>query len=359
MARNRIEDLLSVNWFDGLLVNRHHFSQSDRRMDGLLGEACGALLDQPGLFGEEAGGRTPHPLIEIESQTVSDEGIDIGLNVTRGFRAFAPAGNLILGIPNAQARFGVPATTIRTRLSAQDRSGSGKEFILWARQEVRSDLKIEKKVDGDSGIELGYPGLAVGLVEAGDFKRRVVSEFSDAFAIARLGLAGTELVVDTEYVPPVVRLESVSSFDDGLMPALGTLLQDLYRLSFDLVQTSSAALSAGQIGADLLSRHLDYETLRTFLLGGVGLIRGVGRVSPARLLRDVIVPVATWWRQYYERQFKQASGTPDHSPVRKLYDLANALTEVGYADLCAGSGDFLRSAKKFIEGLNQELGMIG
>jgi hypothetical protein len=244
-------------------------------------------------------------------------------------------------------------------MSVPSAGGGDADYVLCARQEMREDLKIEAKGDDGAGIDLGYPGLAVEAVEAGDYRARATGDLGDAVAIGLLALAGDELVVDTEYVPPVVVLESVASFDDGLLATMNTLLQDLYRLSFDLVQTSNAATAQGQIGVDLLSRRSDYVTLRTFLLGKLGMIRALGRTSPIRFLREIVIPLATWWRQYYEAQFKQAAGVGDGSPVKRLYDMANALTEVKYNDLCAGTGGFMRDAAKFIEGINREIGLIG
>lgn len=356
MSNRRLEDLLSVNWIDGLLVGSTHLLHSDRRVDSMLGEACGALLDQPGLISDDSGGRTPNQLIEIESQTAGDNEISLSLHITRGFQAFAPGGDLVLGIPNAQTRFGVPAASIRASVPAQ---GDGDaDFVVCARQDIRDDLKIEAKVDNnDEVIELSYPGLSIDIAEVSDFKTRITQDLSDSVAIGLVGLSGGEVIVDNEYVPPVVRLETVASFDDGLVASLITLLHDLYRLSFELVQTSGAASAQGQIGADLLYRRSDYETLRTFLMGHLGTIKGLGRISPTRFLRDIVIPVATWWRQYYDRQFKQTGG--EGSPVKRLFDQANTLTEMTPGDLCVGSGEFLRNTRKFIEGVSHEIGLIG
>jgi hypothetical protein len=356
MSNNRVEDLLAVKWFDGLLVGSSHLAHVDRRVDSLLGEACGSLMDQPGLLGEESGGRTPNQLVEIESQTALEEGIEVNINVTRGFQALSPGGRVVVAVPNAQARFGTPVTTISTVLSAQVPAGS--DLLVCAAQIARDDLKIERKEGPESTIELGYPGLRIDLVETGDFKQQIASEYHDHVVVGLVSLTDGELVVDSEYVPPVIRLQSVSSFDDGIVSSLKTLIQDLYRLSLELVQTSNEALAQGQMGADLLSRRTDYLALRTLLLNKMGRVRHVERISPFRLLCETMTPLATWWRQYSRQQFKQAVAD-DQSPVKKLDDLSNALLEMNYSDLCAGSGDFLRLSKEFVEGINRELGMIG
>jgi hypothetical protein len=323
----------------------------------MLSEASGALMEQPGLVGEEPGGRTPHQLVAIASQTKDGDNIDLSLNITRGFHALAPAGRLVVGVSNTQARFGVPVASVKAGLTVKGMAGG--DFLVCAEQVSRDDVKIEKKVGDDAGIELGYPGLRIDLVEIEDFKHRVVSDFSASAVIGLVSLVSGELVVDAEYVPPVVKLESVASFDDGLVPSVATLFEDLYRLSVELVRTSTAAFSQGQVGTDLISRRSDYETLRTFLLTKIGVIRNIGLISPVRFLLDVVHPVADWWRQYFEQQFKQTAAAADQSPVKRVFDLANAIAGLSYADLCAGSADFLRDTKKFVEGLNQELGMIG
>lgn len=356
MSNNRVEDLLAVKWFDGLLVGSNHLAHVDRRVDSLLGQACGSLMDQPGLLGEESGGRTPSQLVEIESQTALEEGIEVNVNVTRGFHALSPSGRLVVGMPNVQARFGTPVTSISTVLSTQVPAGS--DFLVCAAQIARDDLKIERKESPESTIELGYPGLQIDLVARDDFKQQIVGDYHNHVAVGLVSLTDGELVVDSEYVPPVIRLQSVSSFDDGIVNSLKTLIQDLSRLSIDLVQTSNEALAQGQMGADLLSRRTDYLALRTMLLNEMGQVRHVERISPFRLLCEIMTPLATWWRQYSRQQFKQAV-VDDQSPVKKLDGLSDTLLELTYSDLCAGSGDLLRLSKEFVEGINRELGMIG
>lgn len=356
MSNNRVEDLLAVKWFDGLLVGSDHLAHIDRRIDSLLGEACGSLMDQPGLLGEEPGGRTPSQLIEIDSQTALDEGVEVNLNVTRGFHALSPGGKLVVGVPNAQARFGTPVTAISTTLSTQDVTGS--DFLVCAAQVARDELKIDRKESPESTIELGYPGLRVDLVEPDDFKQQIAGDYRNHAVIGMMSLLDGELVVDAEYIPPVIRLLSVASFDDGVVPSIKTLIQDLYRLSVDLVRTSNEALAQGQMGADLLSRRTDYLALRTMLLKDMGRVRHVERISPVRLLCEIMTPLATWWRQYSKQQFKQAVAD-DQSPVKALDDVSSALIELTFSDLCAGSGDLLRLSKKLVDGINRELGMIG
>jgi len=355
MSNTPVEDLLAVKWFDGLLVGSGHLAHADRRMVNLIAEACGALADQPGLIGEDSGGRTASQLVEIESQTALDDGIEVKFNFTRGFQALTPGGRLVIGVPNAQARFGIPVTSISTILPGQGDPNS--DFLVCATQIEREDLKVERKQGTEEAIDLEYPGLGVELVESGDFKQRVASDFGNCAVVGLITLMDGEVAVDTEFIPPVLRLQSVASFDDGIVASLKTLIQDLYRFSVDLVQTSNMALAQGDLGADLLSRRTDYLALRTLLLHHVGRVRGLERISPARFMFDVVSPLATWWRQYYRQHFQQTV-SDEQSPVKKLDDVANALLELTYTDLCAGTGDLLGLAKKFVEGLNREL-MIG
>jgi hypothetical protein len=356
MSNNRVENLLAVKWFDGLLVGSSHLAHIDRRMDSLLGEACGSLMDQPGLLAEESGGGTPSQLIEIDSQTALDEGIEVNINVTRGFQALSPRGSLVVGMPNAQARFGTPVTSISATLSTQNSTGS--DVLVCAAQIARDDLKIELKDSPESTIELGYPGLRIDLAEPDDFKHQITGDYHDHVVIGMMSQLDGELAVDAEYIPPVIRLQSVASFNDGIITSLKTLIQDLYRLSVDLVRTSNEAVSQGQMGADLLSRRTDYLVLRTLLLNEMGRVRHVERISPVRLMFEIMTPLATWWRQYSQQQFKQAVAD-EQSPVKKLDDLSNALMELSYSDLCAGSGELLRLSKELVDGINRELGMIG
>jgi len=354
MGSNRVEDFLAVKWFDGLLVGSNHLAHADRRTDSLFGRACGALMEQPGLVGEDSGGRTPSQLVEIDSQTVVDDGIEIGINITREFQALTPDGGLVVGVPNAQARFGTPVTTISTTLPTP--SVPEANYYVCAKQVERDDLKIEKKESAEFTIELGYPGLQVKLVESDELKQQVTSEYAEHAVVGLVALTAGELAIDVEFIPPMVRLQSVASFDDGLIASLKTLIRDLYRLSVDMVQTSNIALAQGQMGADMLSRRTDYLGLRTLLLSEMGLVRNIDRISPSRFLFEVVGPVAMWWREYYQQQFKAADG---QSPVKQLYDLASAILEMTYSDLCVGTDGILRSSRKFIEGLNRELGMVG
>ncbi len=354
MGKNRLEDLLGVKWYDGLLVNSSHLSHLDARVSILVSEACAALNDQPGLIDEDPAGRSRYQLIEIDGHLKKEDALEVTLNITRAFRAVSPGGDVILAIPNNLPRSGIPTTTLRARLPLESEG----DYLVCIRQQLRNDLKIEATDESGEPMELVYPGLDVELVRIDDFKNRLTADLRDSVAVALISSIGGELTVDSDYIPPVARLEFVRSFDEALVGSLNALLSDLYRVISGLVESSRTAFSKEGVGADLMSRLTDYQILKAFLLSKQGILHHLNRLSPARFFFDIAYPLARWWVEYYQKQLKTVSSAGEQTPLKRLFDLGNRLMERSHEDLAAGTSFVLYESRDFIEGLNRELGVI-
>ena len=355
MTPGSFQELLAVNWFDGLLVSSRHLSHVDGRMDALISQVAATLMDQPGLVGDESNGSTANQLIEIESQSITDTEIEIQFNITRHFQAISPAGQLLTGIPNKHSRVGIPTTTLAANL---DKSAEG-EYLVCVRQSSRDDLNVQdKKPDDLDIIELKYPSLEATIIQPSVYEQDITGQYRFYVPIGRLGIFDGELQIDNEYIPPICRLELVASFDTGLLSVITGHLQELQRVVYNLVQSSVLASVEGDPGVDFLSRRADYGALNAFLLGKLGMVRTLGRTSPYRMLFELVYPLAAWWKIFHDNQFKPAAG-PEKVSVSRVTDLANQLTEIAYPQVCSDCGQCLYRTKEFLEALNTELGIVG
>jgi hypothetical protein len=349
---NEIRSLLGVNWFDGLLVSSAHLSHADERVQAYFTSMAHTTMDQPGLVGGREGSATSHQLVEIASQSKADGLINISLNLTRAFQTVTPGGTLTVGIPNTDKRAGVPTTSIPATLK-EVHSG---DFLICVRQRLNESLTIRSDRSNGHNIQLSYPDLELALTPPAEYSQKITSEFESFAPIGLLSAIDGQLVVDTEYIPPLSRLDLAGSFDSGLVPSVKQLLHDLSRTVAELVRSGVAATAEGKVGVDFMTRQAEYEALNAFLLSKIGTIHHMDRMSPFGLLREVVYPVASWWQLHYARNFQQSAA--DHSSVKKLLGLANRLTAISYSDVCAGSQETLRQTRAFTESLCAELGIV-
>ena len=355
MAQSSFQNILPVNWFDGLLVSSRHLSHSDERVDALLAYAATSMMEQPGLTGDGPDGVTAHQLINIESQSSTEVGIELQISISRQFQALSPAGFLIIGIPNKNTRIGIPSTT----LSAKLEKGADSEYLVCVRQGSREDLHVQVKGPDDlDNIELKYPSLEVAIIDPQAYLHGLRGQNSFFVPIGRIGVIDKKVVVDSEYIPPICRLELTASYDAGLLSSLTSHFQELQRNVYNLVQSAVLASVEGDLGTDFLSRRADYEALNSFLLGKLGLIRTLGRISPYRLLFEIVYPLVSWWNTYHDRQFQPGSNSAN-AVMPKASILANQILAIDFMHLCSESSQCLYRTREFLEALNSELGVLG
>lgn len=351
MSGSRFENLLGVKWYDGLVVGSHHLTHSDRRVDGLVAELCKSGLDQPGLLSDDAPGRTPGQLIELESSEPTPEGMRARIALTRLFAAVSPSGRIVVGHTGRGGQAGVPDHPFDVVVPP----GTTGQVIVCARQVEAEALQIERRAGADATVELRYPGLEGAVVPLAHYIERVAGDFAGHAAIAALDLTDGTPVVDQSYIPPVLKVTTANAFDDGLVPKISAHWDALFRVVSEKVDAAGAAFAQGQVGADLMRRRTDYEALRTLLLCTWGLANNVAGVSPTRLLFEAVQPIAGWWEYHRTRHFPNVDMESQTSPVAAVTRLAHSLSSLKHRDLWAGSSTLLRRTNEFLPGIKDVL----
>ncbi len=350
MAESRIEDLLGVKWFDGLVVGSRHLTHSDRRVQGLLAEICHGALDQPGLTGgERVSGVTPAQLIQLESIEATQPGSTLKLVLTRSFVAVSLSGRISIGYRDESSGIG------RHFTASLPQPATDGQLLVCVRQQDAEELKVERRVDSDSKIDLTYPALDGLAVPHRQFTEGVAADYADYVPIGALIVEKGRPVVDQKYIPPVLKLSAVNAFDDGIVPKISAHWERLFRAVSEKVDAAGAAFAQGQGGADLMKRRTDYEALRTLLLSTWGMARNIAGVSPTGLLFGAVQPVAVWWDFHRGRHFPNLDLENKQSPVAAVSRLARTLANMTRRDLCAGSSDLLVCTNEFLHGVTEVL----
>jgi hypothetical protein len=352
MPDSRIENLLAVRWFDGLVVGSQHLAHSDRRVQRMLGEISQGALDQPGVLIDETPNRTPSQLIHLESSQTTPEGLRVTVTLTRPFVAVSPVGGLVIGYSSRGGQPGIPDRPLSATLPGLAGDGA---LLLAVRQVAADDLKIEQKANTGNQLDLTYPGLQSLVVTVEQYKERVVGEFADCVVIGSVKVTGGTPIIDQEYVPPVVKLAATSAFNDGILPKISAHWDALFQVVTEKVDAAGAAFAAGQVGADLMSRRTDYEALRTLLLCTRGLAKNVAGISPTRLLFEAVQPLATWWEYHRARHFPNVDLNNQQSPVAAVSRRAQSIAGMTHRDLWVGSSELLRQTNEFLPGVKDVL----
>jgi len=349
MRNTQLEDLLAIKWHDGLLVHSGHLTHVDARTSGLMAAACSAMILQPGLLEDDPGSRTLRQLISIDQFTAEGDQLDVSFEITRGFRALSSTGALVIGVPNKTSRSGVPTTTVTATMTTAEG-----DQIVCVRQRSDEELRVMKSQGDNDPLGLEYPRLDIDIVPRSDITSHARTRFGDAVPIGVISYGNGKLEVDSEYIPPVLRLTSVSSFDENIVGVISTLLLDLYASVSQTVEGGAAAT----VGAGLMSRVVDYQVLKSFLLGHHGTFQTLAQTSPTSLLLVIMKPIAVWWREHYEKQFKTTDSSGESTGVKRMLDHSNELISMTPEDLFIGTGELLYRAKDLLEGLNSELSVI-
>jgi hypothetical protein len=351
MSGSRIENLLGVKWYDGLVVGSRHLTHSDRRVDGLIAELCKVGLDQPGLLSDDAPERTPGQLIEVESSEMAPEGLRARIALTRPFAAVSLSGRIVVGHTSRGGQAGIPDNPFGVVVP----TGTTGRVIVCVRQVGAEALQIEGSAGADATVELRYPGLEGAAAPIDNYIERVTGDFSDHVAIGALDMTGGTPVVDQSYIPPVLKITTANAFDDGLVSRIPAHWEALFRVVTEKVDAAGAAFAQGQVGADLMRRRTDYEALRTLLICTWGLANNVGGISPTRLLFEAVHPVAGWWENHRSRHFPNVDLQSQTSPVAAVTRLSQSLSGLKHRDLCAGSSTLLRQTNEFLPGIKDVL----
>jgi hypothetical protein len=356
MARNNIERLLGVNWYDGLLVNELHFSHADQRSGHLFAETHRVHMDQPGIIDVDTSVGARMRPIEILEVNHQERTVGITFKLPRTIKALTPSGQLFIGVESSGKRLGWPMPHLKV-VQKKENFPPG-EYVVAARPEVRRGLKIDYQVgrflrqDGVASseeIELAFPAVALELIEVSQYKSNIHNAFADFIALGLLENAAPEMKLREDYIPPVLRLEHARAFGgdiDDLSKLFNTLISEVSRKRAEQARTL-----VGEFDGELLFKAMDMLVLRTFLLSKMGLIQNLLQISVASLFFELIYPLSDW----HERYFAGAYGEEN---LPKLYARRPDIKGLTWEDICINTEPLLNRSMEQLKQLIEDLEII-
>lgn len=340
MARDNIERLLGVNWYDGLLVNELHFSHADQRSSHLFAEAHRIHTRQPGIIDVDTSIGARMQPIEIKEVNHQEQTVGITFKLPRTIKAVTPNGQLFIGVESGGKRLGWPVPHLK--IVQKKESFPPGEYVVAGRPDTRRGLKVDYPIGrilqqegvaaATEEIELAYPAVAVELVEVSQYKSNIDGSFGDYVALGLLENAGAEIKLREDYIPPVLRLDHARAFGadiDGLSKLFHSLTQELSRKL-----AGQANALAGTFDGHLMFMAMDFLSLRTFLLAKMGLIQILPQISSSMLFFELMYPLAEW----HERLFARAYGEEN---LPKFYARRPDIKGLTWEDLCVNTAPLI------------------
>ncbi|NIO02206.1 MAG: hypothetical protein GTO42_08695 [Candidatus Latescibacteria bacterium] len=357
MARDNIERLLGVNWYDGLLVNELHFSHADQRSSHLFAETHRVHMDQPGIIDVDTSVGARMQPIEILEVNHQEQTVGITFKLPRTLKALTPSGQLFIGVESSGRRLGWPVPHLKV-VQKKENFPPG-EYVVAARPEVRRGLKVDYQVGrflqqegvaaSSEEIELAYPAVALELIEVSQYKSNIYNAFADFIALGLLESAGPEMKLREDYIPPVLRLEHARAFGgdiDGLSKLFNTLISEVSRKRAEQAKTL-----VGEFDGELLFKAMDILVLRTFLLSKLGLIQNLLKISAATLFFELIYPLSDWHERYFARAYGEEN-------LPKLYARRPDIKGLTWEDLCINTEPLLVRSMEQLRQLIEDLEII-
>jgi len=353
----KLKDLLSVNWFDGLVVGERHLLHADRRLEAMVAQVFRNCADQPGLCYQDLNQSSCSPLMKVSSASSSATGYAVQLEVCRSFIAVGSSGRVVVAYA-PQPSLGIPGQDIHATVDLSDLSGET-EVLVCVRQRRVKELSIQGNSTGDEALDLAYPGIEAVLVPAANYIQRYAADLEDYSPVAELDLSRETPVAKTVYIPPLLKLGDVSGFDSALLPGLESKYGRLFDVLSDQVEAVGAAFAKGNVGADLMSRRSNYEALRSLLIATKGTSLDLEQISVRKFLRELVQPVAFWWLHHMKRHFPELAGKAPDAPLTRVTPAAEMLLGTKHGELCAGSGAILFGADEFLADLATVIEEVG
>jgi hypothetical protein len=342
MSSHEIEDLVGVNWYDGLLVRSEHLLHTDKRTSAMISDALDLKDKQPGIFYIDTRSIVTSQLVEAIKQRAGEDetGTEIYFNVLRPFKGITPDGGIVVAIPNDKAEMGIPSADVVAKLDT--RSEEYVPYLVCVKQRIREDLVIKKQCRHAEPIELAYPGLEVQLVAPDAFLSNCFIEYRRHLPVALLGVEGGKAEVDASYIPPVTSLAVVECFETGMIDSLSALFRGLCDVTASHLAAGGRIFLSDSTGVELRLRYNLYQVLNAILLGKSGIIAGMKGLSPFRYLSELVYPIAKWFDQYYETVGER------HSSLQSISNMSKGIQDLSFVDICAGTGELLKKSREFI-----------
>ncbi|UCF04166.1 MAG: hypothetical protein JSV33_09445 [bacterium] len=342
MSDHEIEDLIGVNWFDGLLVRSEHLHHTDKRTSAMISDALDLKAKQPGIFYVDSKSIVASQLVEAIKLRVgeSENEAEIYFNVLKPFKGITPDGGIIVAIPNDKAEMGIPSTDVVAKL--YKRSEEYVPYLICVKQQMRDDLVMKKQFRHAEPIELAYPGLEVELITPDAFRSNCLVEYRQHVPVALLGVEGAKAEVDASYIPPVTSLAVVEYFETGMIDSMAALLRGLCDVTASHLAAGGKIFLSDSTGVELRMRYNLYQVLNAILLGKSGIIANIASLSPFRFLSELVYPIAKWFDQYYETVGER------HSSLQSISKMSKGIQDFSFSDICSGTGELLKQSREFI-----------
>lgn len=299
MLSDKVKNLLSINWYDGLLVRSDHLLHADNRVLSLLSELCNLAVDQPGVAYIDSQTTVTSQLIEIEDSALNEDEneVEISFSILRPFLGISPSGNIIIAVPNTKSREGIPSANIKAQLKLS--TSDDAPHLVCVRQESKTELNIPKSSKPDQQIELAYPGIKIDITTTEQYKSNILTTYRDSIPIALLLQEGDRPKLQQTYIPPVVRLKQVNFFDTGIVDSLSRLLVDLSDALSRWFVAGGRTAFRPDAATGFREQYSYYQLMNAILLSKSGLLRNIGELSPIRFFDELIYPLVKWYEQFY------------------------------------------------------------
>lgn len=348
MSLSIVELLSCVDWRDGMVVGSHHLAHADRRVDEVAATLFRCALDQPGLAPGTATGAAGGPLVQPLPPSRADGGTRVPLRLLRPFVAVAPSGSLVLGHPGDPARDG---DALVARREGPDPAGG--ELLVCAGSAIDGAGRVREREHGGRTLDVLVRSLTLALHTPDEYEELLRSGAPPLVPIGALHLTASSANAAPAYLPPFVRLSAVAQFDDGALPALTAAFSDLAVVVDETIERVEREFAGGRIDWKLLSRRGGYEALRSLLLSSWGISRSPGAVSPFRLLRDTLQPLAAWWLRHQDQHFPGLGDGNGSSagPLSRVSGRATELAHFGYPQIASRTDTLLVAGREFLTGL--------
>lgn len=357
MARDSIEKLLGVNWYDGLLVNELHFSHADQRSGHLFAEVQRLHMRQPGIIEVDTSVSARMRPVEITEVNHQDQTVGITFKIPRTIKALTPNGRLFIGVESSGKRLGWPMPHLK--IVQKKESFPPGEYVVAARPSVRRGLKVDYQVgrfmqqegvaEASEEIELAYPAVTLELIEVSQYKSNIHSGCADFIALGLLENAGPEIKLREDFIPPVLRLEHARAFGgdiDDLSGAFSTLITEVTQR-----RTEQAKALKDKYDGELLFKAMDIMVLRAFLLAKQGLILNLPQISAATLFYELMYPLSDWHERYFASSYGEEN-------LPRFYARRPDIKGLTWEDLCINTEPLLSRSMGQLKQLIEDLEII-
>jgi len=345
MAQNiDVTKLLPVNWFDGLAVKAAHLKQVEHRLTLHLSLLSPLLMLQSGiLYIESISGKSQNTLFSVGEYRTKEN--RVAITFERTFAALAPNGGIVQGIRGQKwdAQF----------LSSEPPQNG--EYLLVLTHEKSETGEL---VDGMGDQFQVVPCVILRLIaekELMSHEKRVLSE--EFMPIGKVLLErANQLMPISNFVPPVVRLDLIHAFSNGLLNEVQQLLNQILPA---IKESFYAHLEAARsIQKKKRTLDLNHSNTIVFLQQCSALFvtqsayaRNIGVLSPDQFLKELLFPLTELIQLY-------GASIPEYEELKSAIAPIEACRRLNEQNHClTDTAQLLSDAKIILHSLAATLGL--